>query len=56
MTPSWQNSAYLSNYYGELTPDENEILVAQWFTLDEIKQLHTRDPWVLGGAELLAGK
>jgi phosphatase NudJ len=41
---------------GELSPAEDEILAAQWFTLEEIKNLETRDPWVLEGAKLIIDK
>ncbi len=41
---------------GELNIPEDEIMDAQWFTLEEIGDLQLRDPWVLAGAKLIVEK
>lgn len=41
---------------GSLVFPTDELLDARWFTLDEIRELDIRDPWVLQGAEALIKK
>lgn len=41
---------------GTLTPARNELLDAKYFSIEEIRTLDLRDPWVIAGAEMTLNK